>query len=83
MSTKSQRPEKGQLWIACPRCRQRTLYWDNPLRPFCSDRCKLVDLGNWADGKYAIPVKPVSEGDLQAAGSAGEPDATDSSDENI
>jgi hypothetical protein len=24
-------------------------------RPFCSERCKLLDLANWADGRYAIP----------------------------
>jgi endogenous inhibitor of DNA gyrase (YacG/DUF329 family) len=24
--------------------------------PFCSDRCRLVDLGRWLDGKYQIPV---------------------------
>ena len=24
--------------------------------PFCSDRCRLIDLGNWLDGKYQIPV---------------------------
>ena len=24
--------------------------------PFCSDRCKLIDLGRWLDGKYQVPV---------------------------
>lgn len=26
--------------------------------PFCCDRCRLIDLGNWADGSYAIPAEP-------------------------
>jgi endogenous inhibitor of DNA gyrase (YacG/DUF329 family) len=26
--------------------------------PFCSDRCKLIDLGRWLSGRYAIPVRP-------------------------
>jgi hypothetical protein len=26
--------------------------------PFCSERCKLIDLGRWLDGKYQIPVAP-------------------------
>jgi len=26
--------------------------------PFCSDRCQLIDLGRWLDGKYQIPVEP-------------------------
>ena len=28
----------------------------NPWRPFCSERCKLVDLGAWADESYRVPV---------------------------
>ena len=24
--------------------------------PFCSERCKLIDLGRWLDGKYQVPV---------------------------
>ena len=31
-----------------------------PLSPFCCERCRLLDLGNWAMGRYAIPV-PFSE----------------------
>jgi uncharacterized protein len=33
--------------------------------PFCSERCKLIDLGRWLDGKYQIPV---SDDDLDEAG---------------
>lgn len=29
---------------------------DNPWRPFCSERCRLIDLGDWLTGKHAIPV---------------------------
>jgi endogenous inhibitor of DNA gyrase (YacG/DUF329 family) len=43
--------------IKCPNCRKETVYSpENPFRPFCSERCQLLDLGAWADGKYAIPV---------------------------
>ena len=31
--------------------------------PFCSDRCRLVDLGRWIDGAYAIPGPEVSQGE--------------------
>jgi uncharacterized protein len=34
---------------------------DFPSFPFCSDRCKLIDLGRWIDGAYAIPVAPDQE----------------------
>ena len=35
---------------------------ENPWAPFCSERCKLVDLGRWLDGRYQIPVE-ISPGD--------------------
>lgn len=43
--------------IACPTC-ETSLEWDpnNPYRPFCSERCKLIDLGEWASESYKIPT---------------------------
>lgn len=35
--------------------------------PFCSDRCKLIDLGRWLDGKYQIPVEDAPPLDAPAA----------------
>ena len=41
--------------IACPQCKKKTEFSpSNEFRPFCSERCKLLDLGDWADEKYAI-----------------------------
>jgi uncharacterized protein len=42
--------------VACPRC-QRDVVWkpENKFRPFCSERCKLMDLGAWANEEYRIP----------------------------
>lgn len=34
----------------------------NPWRPFCSERCKLIDLGEWATGNYRIPVEEPDPG---------------------
>jgi uncharacterized protein len=43
---------------ACPRCGASTrLDAQNRWRPFCSERCKLIDLGNWMTGRYAVPVE--------------------------
>jgi endogenous inhibitor of DNA gyrase (YacG/DUF329 family) len=48
------------LQVKCPRCSKLITYSkDNLYRPFCSERCKLIDLGNWADGSYSIVAKPV------------------------
>ncbi|WP_109014496.1 DNA gyrase inhibitor YacG [Novimethylophilus kurashikiensis] len=44
--------------VACPTCGELIEYrTDNPYRPFCSQRCKLIDLGQWATESYRIPEK--------------------------
>lgn len=41
----------------CPQCRQpSSLEASNRYRPFCSERCKLLDLGEWFAEKHSIPV---------------------------
>ncbi len=40
--------------IKCPQCSKTTTWQDNPHRPFCSERCQLIDLGQWADESYRI-----------------------------
>ena len=40
--------------IVCPQCRKETTWEGNSYRPFCSERCKLIDLGSWIDERYAI-----------------------------
>jgi hypothetical protein len=39
----------------CPICKKEVAL-DDPYMPFCGERCKLIDLGNWATEKYVIPV---------------------------
>lgn len=45
--------------VNCPTC-QKSLEWssDNPFRPFCCERCKLIDLGEWANQEHFIPGQP-------------------------
>ena len=46
--------------VKCPTCGKEVLWsTDNPWRPFCSERCKLIDLGDWADEKHRIPGQSV------------------------
>ncbi len=40
--------------MKCPQCSEATVWQDNPSRPFCSERCQLIDLGQWADESYRI-----------------------------
>jgi len=41
--------------VKCPQCGVETEYRGNEFRPFCSERCKLLDFGAWADEQYALP----------------------------
>jgi endogenous inhibitor of DNA gyrase (YacG/DUF329 family) len=40
--------------IRCPICKKEAKWDDNPFRPFCSERCRLIDLGKWASDEYRI-----------------------------
>jgi len=42
----------------CPSCQRYAQWEDNPWRPFCSERCKLADLGAWSAESYRIPEEP-------------------------
>jgi endogenous inhibitor of DNA gyrase (YacG/DUF329 family) len=43
----------------CPVCRKITRYHpDNPYRPFCSERCRLIDLGEWLEEGYRVAGEP-------------------------
>lgn len=43
--------------VRCPQCGEDSLWApENPWRPFCSERCKQIDLGAWASDAYRIPV---------------------------
>ena len=56
-----------RLGMQCPICKKRIPDPD-PKKdlpkyfPFCSDRCKLIDLGRWIDGRYQIPVVDREDG---------------------
>lgn len=52
--------------VDCPQC-SKEVVWDsnNPYRPFCSERCKKIDLGAWAEERYVIPGATSEPDDLQ------------------
>ncbi|MDM7921852.1 MAG: DNA gyrase inhibitor YacG [Pyrinomonadaceae bacterium] len=43
--------------VKCPNCGRPTEYEGNEFRPFCSERCKLLDFGAWADEEYTLPTE--------------------------
>ena len=54
-------PRKRVRSLRCPTCRKLVLRND-PEFPFCSERCRLIDLGKWASGGYVISP-PINQGD--------------------
>jgi hypothetical protein len=58
--------------VVCPTCGKHVSWTpDNDWRPFCSERCKLIDLGAWATEKYRVPVMESNDQSEDAA--PGEP----------
>jgi uncharacterized protein len=49
--------------LKCPHCGKETsIDAKNPYRPFCSERCKQIDLGFWISGTYRLPAEESDEG---------------------
>jgi len=67
---------KRAVTLRCPICKKKVA-GTNPDFPFCSDRCRQIDLGKWASGAYVIssPVQDTGDGLLDEA-------ANDPSDES-
>ena len=43
--------------VRCPICKKKVIWEESPYSPFCSERCKLIDLGAWASEEYRIKGK--------------------------
>jgi len=55
-------PSKRAVSLRCPICRKIVLR-SEPEFPFCSERCRLIDLGKWASGGYVIST-PVNDPEM-------------------
>jgi len=55
--------------VKCPTC-GRAIEWSDtsPYRPFCSERCRLIDLGAWLSEQRAIPDEDPQEGGSEPSG---------------
>jgi hypothetical protein len=69
-------PRKRTLKLRCPICK-KAVKSDNAEFPFCSDRCRTIDLGKWASGAYVIP-SPVTDSEEQIRTSTPEDSDEDS-----
>jgi hypothetical protein len=54
--------------MRCPICHKDVPWAGNPFRPFCSERCKLIDLDHWLSGRYRISTPVESQDKDRPAG---------------
>ncbi|HTW31341.1 MAG TPA: DNA gyrase inhibitor YacG [Candidatus Sulfotelmatobacter sp.] len=69
-------PRKRAVTLRCPICKKAVTSTDADF-PFCSDRCRIIDLGKWASGGYVIssPVTDAEELLQDKAPDNGDPDS--------
>jgi hypothetical protein len=54
----------------CPICKRDVVWEGNAFRPFCSERCKLIDLDNWLEQRYRVPSRLSAEEEIAAGESS-------------
>ena len=59
--------------MRCPICKQNVAWEGNPFRPFCSERCKLIDLDNWLEGRYRLVSRVDTEEEKAAENNQADP----------
>ncbi len=45
------------MLVKCPNCGTAAEYEGNEFRPFCSERCRLIDFGAWVNEEYSLPAE--------------------------
>ena len=49
------------LKVKCPHCKKEFDYYSSEFRPFCCEKCRLIDLGAWLDESYSVPAQKLSD----------------------
>jgi endogenous inhibitor of DNA gyrase (YacG/DUF329 family) len=65
------------LMPKCPTCARPVEWQDNPWRPFCSERCKLIDFSRWANEEYRVPGKEINPDEIVDHPAAGDSKSAD------
>lgn len=51
--------------VTCPTCKRTFNYYDSQFRPFCTDKCRMSDLGMWLTESYSVPVDKLTEDEIE------------------
>src|SRR5207248_7033845 len=57
-------PSYFLLMTKCPTCGKPVEWKDNPWRPFCSERCKLIDFDKWTSDEYRVPGQSINPAEI-------------------
>ena len=49
------------MQLRCPTCRREIDWVESDFRPFCSERCRLIDLGGWLAERHVIPAEALAD----------------------
>ncbi|MBP9680316.1 MAG: DNA gyrase inhibitor YacG [Bacteriovorax sp.] len=63
------------LRVKCPQCQLEFSYYESKFRPFCTERCKLIDLGHWFQESYKVPEKEKNQQEIKDGQNAKENEA--------
>jgi uncharacterized protein len=47
--------------VVCPTCKIKFNYYSSEFRPFCCEKCRLIDLGQWLSESYTVPVEKLTD----------------------
>ena len=50
-----------KLTVTCPHCKKTFNYYASEFRPFCSEKCRLIDLGQWLNESYTVPAHKITQ----------------------
>jgi hypothetical protein len=53
------------LEVICPTCKKKFNYYSSEFRPFCCEKCRMVDLGLWLTESYSVPVEKLTEDEIE------------------
>ncbi len=63
--SKKTKKEDARKYVPCPTCGGQSLFSpENPHRPFCSERCRQIDLGAWANEDFRVPAEAPPEDNI-------------------
>ncbi len=48
------------LEVTCPKCKKKFNYYSSAFRPFCTEKCRLIDLGQWLNESYTVPASKIT-----------------------